>query len=311
MQTQTAPFDFKGTLWILGLNHSGTTIFWRSFRKDQRFLCFDEPFTPDLGVVFPRDNYKGTFGEYLKIYSESPNLFWDRFAPIWPSDELIEGLTERQKGWLDELNNKAGFKIIDETNLHMKLSHLLQPDAYVVHLHRRARGFVTSHLVPSVPKGQHSARSFLQRLRRWNNQRIFWDRTHFPGGALRANVIGADERSHFGLILAEAGYDAERIMRSPLVVRYLAYWHFHFKLMEREGPHLFGKRYLSVNYDAFAKNPRRVMEDVYGLLGITPPEEISYFDVKHPKPAHDENSTKWREAAKVAGFSDDDIIQLL
>ena len=32
-------------IWILGLVHSGATIVWNAWRRDARFLYFDEPLT--------------------------------------------------------------------------------------------------------------------------------------------------------------------------------------------------------------------------------------------------------------------------
>jgi hypothetical protein len=47
-------------IWILGLLHSGTTVFWRAFGTDPRFLCFDEPLgcCEEVNAFFPHENSK-------------------------------------------------------------------------------------------------------------------------------------------------------------------------------------------------------------------------------------------------------------
>ncbi len=74
------PEDARLALWILGLMHSGTTIVWRAWQKDQRFLCFDEPFS---GLdVLPRQNSRCSYGEFIRIFKCDPKRFWEVYAPM-------------------------------------------------------------------------------------------------------------------------------------------------------------------------------------------------------------------------------------
>lgn len=112
-------------------------------------------------------------------------------------------------------------------------------------------------------------------------------------------------------MLADAGYDAERIMASPAIVRLLAYWHLHYDHLEQQGPRLFGERYIRVRYEDFAREPASVMRDLYEWVDMPPPEPLCYPDVHEPKPPFRSEDGRWREAARIAGFDEDELETLL
>jgi len=300
-------------VWILGLNHSGTTIVWRAFRKDQRFLCFDEPLTGDLGTWFPRNNPKRTFDEYLRLFGAEPKRFWDLYEPIDPLQELDPSLTAEQERYLRSLIDGSPNVVIDETHLHLHLASLVELARHgrVVHLHRRASAFVTSHLRPTWSRKTTWFRRLVLRVRDEFNKRTFWTRRELLPGLRRGNVIGRSPSSKFGLMLAEAGYDAERIMAKPAIVRLLAYWHYHYHYLEREGPRLLGQRFRSLRYEEFASRPRETMADLYGWIGLERPQELEYSDVHPPKPPFRKGDRRWSNAARHAGFGDAEIETLL
>lgn len=300
-------------LWILGLHHSGTTIFWRAWRKDERFLCFDEPLTGDIGFWFPENNPKRTHDEYIDTFIDSPKNFWGIYAPKEAYQELDPALSSRQEFWLSTLLKQSRNVVVDETHLHFHLSTInrLTPEGYVVHLYRRASSFVTSHLLPSSPRQVSRARATRHRLgdlhRRWR----FWQNHRIPPGMERDKVVGQHPSSKFGLLLYDAGYDAELIMRSSAIVRLLAYWHLTYHKMEREGRALFGPRFRTLTYESFATDPGATMADLYDWMGLSFPIHISYADVHPPKPPFRVADRRWRRAAKMAGFCDDEIEVLL
>ena len=300
-------------LWILGLLHSGTTIFWKSFRKDERFICFDEPFTGNLGCTFPKNNKKGTFDEFQRRFAGNPSEFWSLYEPIELWQEFDSEFSPKQKRYLQSLLDYGENIVIDETHLHMHLSELAQltPNGRVIHLYRRASAFATSHLLPSEGVSKNllhsSAISFRQRYRKHS----FFSRELFLPGMRRGEVIGAHPWSKFGLLLAEAGYDAERIMYAPAVVRLLAYWLYHYRYLELEGPRVFGNQFASVSYERFADAPRETMFTFYDSIGMTPPSTVSYADVYRPKPPYRARDPHWRYAAHEAGFTDEEIERLL
>lgn len=303
----------KVQIWILGLLHSGTTIVWRAWRKDNRFLCLDEPLTGDIGLWFPTGNPKGTHDEYAELFKEAPKHFWDLYAPMEPYQELDGILTSKQRRYLRVLAEQAENVVMDETHVHLHLPEIqrLTPNASVIHLYRRASGFATSHLLPSIAREAPWSLAVRQRLGRAYRKPSFWDRIGLPAGMGRDKVIGHGPHSKFGLILSEAGYDAERIMRAPALARLLAYWHYHYHYVEREGPRLFGERFVSLPYETFANEASSTMQRLYHWIGLAPPSDATYSDVHPPKPPYRSHDRRWREAARIAGFTDEEIRTLL
>lgn len=307
------PEDGHQQVWILGLNHSGTTILWRSWRADSRFLCFDEPLTGDIAAWYPQDNAKKTFGEYRRLFAPRPTEFWDLYRPIYPLQELDSEFTVGQERYLRFLLEQSQRVVIDETHLHLHILGLtvMTPKAYVIHLYRRASAFVTSHMIPSWSRRANWSRRIGRRLRHGYNQWALWNRNDFLPGMRRGEVIGQHAVSKFGLMLSEAGYDAEAIMAAPTVVRLLAYWHYHYHYLEREGPRHFGAHFTSLRYEDFATDPAGTMRRLYRWVELTPPPNADYPEVHPSKPPFRERDRRWRAAARVAGFTDQEIESLL
>lgn len=303
----------KKIIWILGLNHAGTTIVWRAFRKNPELLCFDEPLSGDVGVWFPENNSKRTFNEYIKIFGENPKQFWDVFAPIEPLQELDSSFSSEHVRYLTILIASKANVVIDETHLHLHLPALFEisPKANIVHLYRRASAFATSHMRPSWSMDTTLPRYAVRWLKHQYNRFMFWERQDILPDMRRGDVIGSHPKSKFGLMLTDAGYDAERIMASPALVRLLAYWHYHYHYLEREGPRLFGERFRSLRYEDFASHPQETMMQLYQWLGMAVPKGVTYSDVHLPKPPFRANDSRWREAAKIAGFSEEELETLL
>lgn len=298
-------------VWILGLMHSGTTIVWRSFRKDKRFLCFDEPFS---GLdVLPGQNSRKSYGELINIFERNPRHFWKKYAPLYPLDELDNTFTNGQVEYLQFLLNQGDSLVIDETHLHTHIESLkkITPSANVMHIYRRASCFATSHLRPSFSKNTSWERRVALIIRNEYYKKVFWKRYDFVPGLHRHMTIGNNPQSKFGLMLDDAGYDSERIMSSPTLVRLLAYWHYHYHYLEKEGPRLFGDRFRSLRYEDFAIEPTETMNELYQWFGLDEPEGVSYSDVYAPKPAFRFSDRRWREAARIAGFSEEEIETLL
>ncbi len=305
--------DRKRVVYILGLNHSGTTIFWRAFRKNKGLLCFDEPFTGDLGVWFPNDNEKRTFGEYIDVFGGDVEKFKKIYAPISPFQELDCEFTEAQRSYLNFLLGQGNDIVIDETHLHQHLPALLalSSGTRVIHLHRRASTFVTSHMRPSWSKNAGHVRLGVRWMRNEYNKARFWSRKDILPGMCRGDVIGDNPTSRFGTMLHAAGYDAKRIMASSAVVRLLAYWHYYYHHVESEGRNLFGEKFRTLRYEEFATNPQETMTEIYRWLGMDEPVGIVYSDVHPPKPPFRVFDVRWRESAKIAGFSDEEVDTLL
>jgi len=78
--------------------HSGTTVFWKAWKGDPRFLCFDRPFrcAEEMNGTDPDNNAKGTLDELIELGRKEPPTFWRRAAAISPLEELDEAFTEAQ-----------------------------------------------------------------------------------------------------------------------------------------------------------------------------------------------------------------------
>jgi hypothetical protein len=300
-------------VWILGLHRSGTTVVWSAFRSNSEFLCYDEPLTEDLGNCFPRNNHKKTYDEYLRLFGGDTQKFWTLYNAINPLQELDATFTHEQKTYLTSLLQYGNNIVIDETHLHTHLPGIneITPAGHVIHLHRRARGYVTSHLRSTLDMNTTWSRRIVRLLRHEYDKKIFWNRYDFLPGLRRGCVIGSHPQSKFGLMLAEAGYDAERIMSAPTMVKLLAYWHYHYHYIEREGARLFRERFKSLRYEDFASHPDTTMADIYAWLGMASPAGVVYSDVHPPKPPFHPNDRRWTEAAIIAGFSNEELETLL
>lgn len=295
----------KLSIIALGLRRSGTTAFWRAFRQDRRFLCFDEPLNPFLREL-PGLEPKQTRDEYLALFRPDPAAFWARFAPISNFGELTPTLSKRQKAWLSYLLAQADTVFVDETRLHLNVKTLkdVAPEAYLVHLYRNASAFASSHLLPS--EGARLRSSVHRQMRKVT----FWTRTDdFDSWGVQS-IVGWHREQRFGLLLQRHGLDARAILAGPAVVKLLAYWIVHYREICADGSTHFGPRFRSVSFEKFAANPLSVLRDLYNWWGL-PPSNMTYPWVRAAHPGHRPSSRRWTNAARLAGFTEQEIAELL
>lgn len=300
--------DSTVQVWLLGLNHSGTTIFWKSFRKDQRLRCYDEPLSESVGHWFPQNNPKKTFDEYVDVFRGDTRAFQKIYVPIAPVQELAPELTEDQRAYIRFLFDSHDQVVVDETHMHMKLDEIkkITPEAHVVHVYRKASAFASSHLVPSYKMGGMPIKRLLRAVKNERRIRRFWTSTVLPLGMCRDEVIGQDKDSYFAHLLSKRGYDLNAIYgpHSTAVSRLLAYWHFSFLEIETKGKHLFGDRFISLSFEEFAKEPHDSMKSLYKTMGIKSLDEIDYDDVHPAKAGFFQHDERWVAAAKKSGFTE-------
>ena len=300
----------RNSVFILGLRRSGTTLLFNILRQDKRFVSFDEPFSPAIRDV-PNYFAKGTWNSYYRIFEEGPREFWDLISSISWDEELDSGLTPKQVAWLEYLLSRGASVLIDETRLHSKMDALqrLVPNASIIHLHRSASAFTSSHLIPREPSN-----GFLNCIRSRSAQQyrkiVFW-RPNRPFDSWQIeSIIGTKPNQCFGQMLEREHIDAERVFSGGAVSKLLAYWLLHFRRIEADGKRLFGSRFLSVKFESFCENPTQLGKIIHKLSGID--VETADFDkVQHARGAHMSDSIKWKEKAALAGFGDQEIARLL
>ena len=280
---------------IVGLRRSGTTIFWRTFRQDERLLCFDEPFNPRLYRLL-EVNPKSTWDEFIAL-ERSEADFGRRYAPLQPGQEAEPGLDDAQSGYLSWLLDRGRPVLADFVRLTYKLDALRQvtPNAVVVHLHRDPASFASSHLLPS---GGGWRRALLELgWRRWS----FWRRRGDFNRWQLEEVIGRDPSSAFGRRFAEEGYDAARLYALPAVARLLAYWCLSYEVAERTGRSQFGDRFVSVRFEDFCRDPRPVVNRIYETADLETPD----LTLDHLRPASGPfrpEDERWNRWLKVLGM---------
>jgi hypothetical protein len=284
-------------IFILGLRRSGTTIFWESFRRDPRLRCYNEPWNPvlrELPVEIPNRSRR----EVIELFRRDPATFWRRFAPIELIEELQSDLSERQVAYLRSLIDAFDGVCIDETRCHFKLAALreIEPDATIVHLFRTPAAFATSHLIPTG-SGGFRTRRLVQTAARLG---FFTRRDRFHWWGLQ-QLIGSHPESLFGLRLREFGMDPEDVYPLSAAGRLLAFWRLHYEVMERDGPRLFGPRFLSVPFERFCQSPKAVVEQVYAAAGLEPPA-LDLSRVKPAATAYRPSDRRWQELFARVGL---------
>lgn len=261
---------------IAGLRRSGTTIFWETFRQDARLLCYDEPFNGLLHVLPGRTGLKAP-EEFVRLVERDPLAFWEKFQPIHFTEELREGLSDRQADYLRYLADSGDSVAIDVTRCQFKFGALraLAPEAVLVHLYRPPESLATSHLLPSSTGWRGRARQCV-------NRRGFWSRTGRYDYWSFESIVGHSPESLFGRRLAEIGLDPREVYRLPAVGRLLAFWRVNYERAEQDGASCFGERFVSQSFDRFCREPGQALRRIYALLGLSLPE----FDLRRVHAPH-------------------------
>lgn len=286
-------------IFILGLRRSGTTIFWEAFRQDRRLRCYNEPWNPvlrQLPVEIPNRSRR----EFIEVFQKDPRAFWRNFAPIELLEELQDDFSDRQIAYLRYLIDPFDSICIDETRCHFRLAALQQivPDATVVHLFRSPAAFATSHLIPTGSGGRRA-----NRLLTASGRVGFFTREGRYNSLGLEELIGRHPESLFGLRLREIGLDPAAIYALPAAGRLLAFWRLAHETLERDGPRLFGSRFVSVSFERFCREPREVVQQVYAAAGSQPPE-LDLTRVKPAKRAHRPDDARWRRLFEQVGLAD-------
>jgi len=273
---------------IIGLRRSGTTAFWKTLRKDDRFCCYDEPFNPNL-VELPEDNAKGTRKEFISLYHFSPETFEKNFAPIPVSEEISPRMTTAQENYLRWLIQKDQGKraiIIDFTRLNFKLAklHAILPEAVVVHLYRSPRAWVSSHLLPSG-KGTWS-----KPLADWYRRLSFWSRRGFYNNWGYQDIIENHlPKQPFWPMSRKETY---AFKKQPAAVKLAWLWHLSFCVVESQGKNLWKERFLSVPFEHFCTDPGGELLPIYKAMNLDY-RPLDYSDIKTANRGYRPDVRQW------------------
>jgi hypothetical protein len=236
--------------------------------------------------------------EFIEVFRNDPRAFWSSFAPIGILEELQDDFSDRQIAYLRYLIDPFDSICIDETRCHFRLDALREvvPDATVVHLFRAPAAFATSHLIPTGSGGFKANRL----VQNWGRVGFFTRRDRYNWWGLE-ELIGCHRDSLFGLRLREIGLDPAAVYALPAVGRLLAFWRLAHETVERDGPRLFGARFVSVALERFCREPREVAEEVYAAAGVRAPE-LDLTRVKSAKRAYRVDDSRWRRLFEQVGL---------
>ncbi len=273
---------------IIGLRRSGTTAFWKAFRKNTRLCCYDEPFNPNL-VELPEENSKGTRKEFIELYKTLPESFRETFSPVSIVEEtspVVELDQERYLRWL--LNNyqqKDGV-VIDSVRLNFKLEQLYLnfPNTILVHLYRNPVAWISSHMLPS---GQGTWRKPLVNVYR---KLSFWSRCGFYNNWGYQEII--EREILHNAYWAKAGIKASNLKKRPAIFKLASFWRWSFNEVEEQGEKLWGNRFISIQFENFCKNPIPIMSEIYQTAGLEKPK-LDYSYIRSANRGFKPNCQRW------------------
>jgi hypothetical protein len=282
---------------IVGLRRSGTTVFWNAFRRDSAFAAYDEPFNPML-ITLPAEHRKRTRRGFIGLIDRDAESFWEAFAPIPLAGELRRGLTDEQRSYLTFLTSGNDRVVFDTTRCHFKIGDLARavPDPVLVHLHRSAPAFASSHLLPSGSRLRRRARLASRRMRFWKLGDAY---DHWGYQTL----IGDHPSSAFGLKMTENGMDPEKVYSLPAAGRLLALWKVFCDEVDRAGVEHFGGNFVSLPFERFVEQPDAVLDLIYDLGGaLRPAVDLNHLETGRRGYAPDD--PRWRSLASVVGIAE-------
>ena len=285
---------------IVAMRRSGTTALWRLLQQDDRFTCFDEPFSR-LHAQLPADNKKRTRADLIALYKRDPERFRQTYAPIQRGQEFARGLDPAQRDYL-RLLTSVGPTVFDTTRCTGKVADLKEvlPDAMMVHLYRHPAAFVTSHLLPS------DRNAFLGLRPRYNRWSFFRRKSRFNGWGME-ELTRTEHVETTRALLSEVNVSLAPASKPvPAFERLLAIWLGAFRLNEREGRDQFGDRFLSLSFEELCAQPDVTLATIQQLADA-PPRALETGWLKPAAAGYQPTNPAWLRAALAVGFDESEL----
>jgi len=289
---------------IVALRRSGTTITWETFRQDKRFICFNEPFNPELSKITEKGNININYHkEFCDLYERDKNVFWEKYRSIYGIYEIQDGLSNEHEEYIRYLNNSSEntLSVFTRSNFKIKELKRIIPNSILIHLYRPPMCFATSIMLPSSGnlKRIKSKSSYIKNLlksviRNKIVEATFWNRQNSYNAWDYDSIIGSSPNSCFGDRLKQWGYDPEEIYQLPAIGKLMAFWMVNYLTVEKEGRKYFGNKFISINFNDFCRQPDEILSSIYNTAGLEKPN----FDVSRihkPNIPYKQDSREWRD----------------
>ncbi len=267
-----------------GVFRSGTTIVFECLRRDPEAVSFYEPLHPDLGTLvsaawrgLDEPEKSELFREYVDVREEALG----RFDPAFAYDYAVLSQGEKAselEAYLEMLASSADRVRLQFNRAFWMVPWLgdVFPEVFFLHIVRDPRSVVYSQM---RRRPEHRSVALV------------------GGGSDQAPTAVFSQRADHSYYYADRylsiAREASRVqevvddVEGAPFVRGLALWAAQVGVCHREGQKVFGDRYRAVTYERFAREPGRVLEEVYERLGRSCPVEVLGFaeeTVYEPKP---------------------------
>lgn len=283
-------------IFICTLRRSGSTVFWKTFRENTNFVCYDEPFNPGLSVL-PKEHKKQVYVEYINLINKDPRVFWEKYSPITPTEENKNTLSHSQKEYLKYLLESSEDVVIDATRCWNKLVSLKEvlssyPHIFV-HLYRDPIAFASSHLLPSEIKSWRYNRKL---------KKEFWTRKNHYNYWKMEEVIGGIPSSAFdSLVIQNLGFNlsSKLFYDAPAHVKLRFFSNIANSRMNKEGKKLFKDQFINIDFENFCENPEHFFNRL-NELNFVKLDKMSFSHIKQASKGYQISNPNWNcEFSKI------------
>lgn len=262
-------------LLVQGVFRSGTTVLFRTLRRDERLTCFYEPLHPDVldhareaNAARPTHPKSSLYSEYASFLDL--DTLENATRPHWlDTDDRTPAL----KPYLDRLAEAGNETLLQFNRAFWMVPRLAEafPESTFVHLVRDPRSVVWSQLTTASGTRVRMDWPVLGRRLPFSSgalHRVFSEHAFFGAYHL-------DDYFERGLHLLEHG-QRDAVLRQTLqrlegvraakpYVKALALWGAQVEACQRHARTAFGDRFLWLRYEDFCQAPCESLQLIYAL----------------------------------------------